>query len=107
MQAAESLDVHREKFMTLNGCQTAGQQGIDRRHWDREAAEREVRRPVCTGCGTKFTDAPREAAQATDWGTPKDSHPHLCESCKHAAVAAAHEADRQEWPEPLQRGRRA
>ncbi|MFE0080938.1 hypothetical protein, partial [[Kitasatospora] papulosa] len=35
VQAAESLDVHREKFMTLNGCQTAGQQGIDRGHWDR------------------------------------------------------------------------
>ncbi|WP_284347739.1 hypothetical protein [Streptomyces atroolivaceus] len=34
VQAAESLDVHREKFMTLNGCQTAGRQGIDRRHWD-------------------------------------------------------------------------
>ncbi|MFD3613509.1 hypothetical protein ACFWXA_36815 [Streptomyces atroolivaceus] len=35
VQTAESLDVHREKFMTLNGCQTAGQQGIDRGHWDR------------------------------------------------------------------------
>ncbi|MER5555160.1 hypothetical protein ABT001_26415 [Streptomyces sp. NPDC002793] len=35
VQAADGLNVHREKFMTLNGCQTAGQQGIDRGHWDR------------------------------------------------------------------------
>ncbi|MEV6407891.1 MULTISPECIES: hypothetical protein [Streptomyces] len=35
VQAADSLDVHRGKFMTLGGCQTAGQQGIDRGHWDR------------------------------------------------------------------------
>ncbi|MFI2780640.1 hypothetical protein [Streptomyces sp. ALB3] len=33
--AADGLDIHREKFMTLNGCQTAGQQGIERGHWDR------------------------------------------------------------------------
>ncbi|MFH8974986.1 hypothetical protein [Streptomyces sp. NPDC017890] len=35
VQAADSLDVHRGKYMTLGGCQTAGQQGIDRGHWDR------------------------------------------------------------------------
>ena len=35
VQAADGLDVHREKFMTLNGCQTAGQQGVERGHWDR------------------------------------------------------------------------
>ncbi|WP_329467368.1 hypothetical protein [Streptomyces sp. NBC_01431] len=40
-------------------------------------------------------------AQPKDWGATKDSHPHLCDSCKHAAVADAHEADRQELPEPL------
>ncbi|MFH8452915.1 hypothetical protein ACH4CD_27200 [Streptomyces fungicidicus] len=34
VQAADGLDVHRGKFMTLSGCQTAGQQGIDRGHWD-------------------------------------------------------------------------
>ncbi|MFF3735524.1 replication-relaxation family protein [Streptomyces sp. NPDC002476] len=68
----------------------------------KKAAEREARRPVCTGCGAKFTDERWEAAQSTDWGTPKDSHPHLCDSCKRAAVADAHEAeDRQEHPEPL------
>jgi hypothetical protein len=69
----------------------------------KQAAEREARRPVCTGCGAKFTDERWEAAQgqAKDWGAPKDSHPHLCDSCKHAAVADAHEADQQERPEPL------
>ncbi|MFE7814299.1 hypothetical protein ACFU5P_20555 [Streptomyces sp. NPDC057433] len=35
VQAADSLDVHRGKYMTLGGCQTAGQQGIERGHWDR------------------------------------------------------------------------
>ncbi|GAA2424671.1 hypothetical protein [Streptomyces glaucus] len=35
VQAAEGLDVHRGKYLTLGGCQTAGQQGIDRGHWDR------------------------------------------------------------------------
>ncbi|WP_448317288.1 hypothetical protein [Streptomyces sp. CO7] len=33
--AADSLDVHRGKYVTLGGCQTAGQQGIERGHWDR------------------------------------------------------------------------
>ncbi|AVV46595.1 hypothetical protein C6376_39785 [Streptomyces sp. P3] len=53
----------------------------------KQAAEREARRPVCTGCGAKFTDERWEAAQgqAKDWGASKDSHPHLCDSCKHAA----------------------
>ncbi|MEV3970292.1 hypothetical protein AB0K68_19420 [Streptomyces sp. NPDC050698] len=35
VQAADGLDIHRGKYMTLGGCQTAGQQGIDRGHWDR------------------------------------------------------------------------
>ncbi|CAM5714939.1 hypothetical protein SALBM135S_09771 [Streptomyces alboniger] len=70
----------------------------------KRAAEHEARRPVRTGCGAKFTDERREAAQgqAKAWGTPKDSRPHLCDSCRHAAVADTHEADdRQERPEPL------
>jgi hypothetical protein len=54
----------------------------------KKAAEREGRRPLCTGCGAKFTDERWEAAQATDWGTPKDSHPQLCDDCKHQAVAS-------------------
>ncbi|MFI2507318.1 hypothetical protein [Streptomyces sp. NPDC018972] len=35
VQAADGLDVHRGKYFTLGGCQTAGQQGVDRGHWDR------------------------------------------------------------------------
>ncbi len=58
----------------------------------KKAAEREARRPVCTGCGAKFTDERWEAAQATDWGTPKDSHSQLCDDCKHQAQAAAQQA---------------
>ncbi|MFI5801318.1 hypothetical protein [Streptomyces sp. NPDC051561] len=34
IQGAEGLDIHRGKYWTLGGCQTAGQQGIDRGHWD-------------------------------------------------------------------------
>ncbi|MFF7342051.1 replication-relaxation family protein [Streptomyces sp. NPDC008163] len=55
----------------------------------KQAAEREARRPVCTGCGTKFTDARWDAVQPKDWGTPKDSHPSLCDGCKQTATAAA------------------
>ncbi|MFI1562914.1 hypothetical protein ACH4ZX_07540 [Streptomyces sp. NPDC020490] len=35
VRAGDGLDIHRGKFMTLGGCQTAGQQGIERGHWDR------------------------------------------------------------------------
>ncbi len=57
----------------------------------KQAAEREARRPVCTGCGAKFTDARWQAVQPKDWGAAKDSHPQLCDGCKHQAVAAAQE----------------
>ncbi|MFI0915566.1 hypothetical protein [Streptomyces abikoensis] len=55
----------------------------------KKAAEREARRPVCAGCGVKFTDERWEVARATDWGTSKDTHPQLCDDCKHQAVLAA------------------
>ncbi|MFF5475451.1 replication-relaxation family protein [Streptomyces achromogenes] len=64
----------------------------------REAAQREARRPACARCGTRFTDERWEAAEKTDWGVPVDTHPQLCDGCKHQAVAATQEADR---PEPL------
>ncbi|MFE6490012.1 hypothetical protein ACFVGN_44770, partial [Streptomyces sp. NPDC057757] len=32
--APVGLDVHRGKYVSLGGCQTAGQQGIERGHWD-------------------------------------------------------------------------
>ncbi|MFE3995144.1 replication-relaxation family protein [Streptomyces goshikiensis] len=55
----------------------------------KQAAEREARRPVCTGCGTKFTDARWEAVQPKGWDATKDSHPQLCDSCKQTATATA------------------
>ncbi|MGI5485155.1 replication-relaxation family protein [Streptomyces lavendofoliae] len=68
----------------------------------KQAAEREARRPICTGCGAKFTDERWEAAKATDWGTPKDSHPHLCDSCKQkAGTAVSPAADTQERQKPV------
>ncbi|MEU4180921.1 replication-relaxation family protein [Streptomyces sp. NPDC026589] len=67
----------------------------------REAAQREGRRPACAGCGTRFTDERWEAAEETDWGRLIDTHPTLCDSCKHEAVAAAHDVDQQEQQEPL------
>ncbi|MFI8178833.1 replication-relaxation family protein [Streptomyces microflavus] len=67
----------------------------------REAAQREARRPSCAGCGSRFTDERWEAAEETDWGRLIDTHPTLCDTCKHVAVAAAHNAAQQEQPEPL------
>ncbi|MFJ9656281.1 hypothetical protein [Streptomyces microflavus] len=66
----------------------------------REAAQREASRPVCADCGARFTDERWEAAEETDWGVPVDTHPQLCHTCKHVAVAA-HDAAQQEQPEPL------
>ncbi|MFE3907273.1 hypothetical protein ACFXPY_45425 [Streptomyces sp. NPDC059153] len=71
----------------------------------KKEAEREARRPVCTGCGARFTDERWEAAHATDWGAPKDTHPHLCDHCKQRAVAAEGQpAGKQEHQEPVRRG---
>ncbi|MFE9539767.1 hypothetical protein [Streptomyces sp. NPDC006691] len=53
----------------------------------KQAAEREARSPVCTGCGARFIDERWEVAQPTDWNTPDDGHPHLCAACKEKAVA--------------------
>ncbi len=70
----------------------------------KQAAEREARRPVCAGCGAKFTDERWEAAHATDWGKPKDSHPGLCDGCKQRTIAAErHAAADQEHQKPMRR----
>ncbi|MFJ1804459.1 hypothetical protein [Streptomyces sp. NPDC088180] len=66
----------------------------------REAAQREASRPVCSGCGSRFTDERWEAAEETDYGVPVDTHPTLCDSCKHMAAAAQHE---QPEPKPVPR----
>ncbi|MFE7371353.1 hypothetical protein [Streptomyces anulatus] len=66
-----------------------------------EQAAKEEGRPACVGCGTRFTDERWEAAEETDRGRPVDTHPTLCDTCKHVAVAAAPDADQQEQAEPL------
>ncbi|MFI1377620.1 replication-relaxation family protein [Streptomyces longwoodensis] len=73
-----------------------------REHDAKKAAEREARRPVCSGCGARFTDARWEAVQPKDWGATKDSHPHLCGTCKQEAGAVVSPAaDTQERQEPV------
>ncbi|MGK5628580.1 replication-relaxation family protein [Streptomyces sp. URMC 123] len=67
----------------------------------KKAAEREARRPSCTGCGRRFSD---ERWQATDWGSPKDTHPHLCDDCKRTAIATEGQAaGEQEHQGPARR----
>ncbi|WP_418961181.1 hypothetical protein [Streptomyces tritici] len=55
---------------------------------EREAAEREVRRPVCTNRGVKFTEDRWEAVRGwgASWGSDSDG---LCRSCGDSASAWA------------------
>ncbi|MEU3743236.1 hypothetical protein AB0E78_40035 [Streptomyces sp. NPDC032198] len=69
----------------------------------KQAAELEARRPVCTGCGAKFTDARWEAVQPKDWGASKDSHPQLCDGCKQQAAAVVAGPGTRERQEPAHR----
>ncbi|NUK12609.1 hypothetical protein HRW23_34985 [Streptomyces lunaelactis] len=75
--------------------------------------EREARRPVCTGCGTRFTDTRWEAVQASDWGQKRDKHPKLCEDCKAKAIqtkrdeaAAAKKKQKEEAAEAERKAKR-
>ncbi|MGW1185679.1 replication-relaxation family protein [Streptomyces drozdowiczii] len=61
---------------------------------EQRATEREAQRPACARCGSMFTDERWSAAQATDWGTPADSHPTLCDRCKRRASSP------YSWPRP-------
>ncbi|MFE7537248.1 hypothetical protein ACFU67_23605 [Streptomyces rhizosphaericola] len=63
----------------------------------KQAADREARRPACTGCGTRFTDARWEAVQPKGWDAPKDSHPRLCDNCKQTATATAASPAADPW----------
>jgi hypothetical protein len=56
-------------------------------------AEREASRPVCAGCGTRFTDERWEAIEPTGWDAPRDTHPHLCDDCKQRAITAERQAE--------------
>jgi hypothetical protein len=88
----------RDAYLTRRR-QAARQEQLRRQ--EREAAQREVWRPVCKDCGKKFTDDRWEAIGHTGDGSKRQSHPHLCENCQDQAVAAeqqaeAHERERQE-----------
>ncbi|MFJ3251163.1 replication-relaxation family protein [Streptomyces sp. NPDC086782] len=64
-----------------------------RRAAEQQRAERESRRPVCAGCGTRFTDARWKAIEPAGWGAPRETHPHLCDDCKQRAVTAECQAE--------------
>jgi hypothetical protein len=79
----------------------AGDAAIARRAEDarhrqaQEAAESEAQPPVCTGCGSKFTDDRWKAGVAVDWGRG-DSLPHLCDDCRTRAFEAERQAEQAE-----------
>ncbi|MFH9605599.1 hypothetical protein ACH4MK_33505 [Streptomyces rochei] len=58
-----------------------------------QRAEREARRPVCAGCGTRFTDERWKAIEPAGWGAPRETHPHLCDDCKQRAITAVRQAE--------------
>ncbi|MFE2038596.1 hypothetical protein ACFXBB_36320 [Streptomyces scopuliridis] len=54
----------------------------------------------------KFTHERWKAIDGADWGTPRDTHPHLCDDCKQRAVTVEHQAERaqhalQEQDQPV------
>jgi protein involved in plasmid replication-relaxation len=63
------------------------QQEQARRYAQEQAAAREARRPTCTQCGQKFSDAHWEYTHRHGGGW--DQHPGLCENCAEAAAARA------------------
>ncbi|MFZ4184650.1 replication-relaxation family protein [Streptomyces pseudogriseolus] len=64
-----------------------------RRAAEQQRAEREARRPVCAGCGTKFTDERWKAIEPARWDAPWETHPHLCDDCKARAITAERQAE--------------
>lgn len=65
---------------------------VERQRWRRaERLPHTPRRSVTGNCCLAFRGL----------GRPVDAHPQLCDTCKHVAVAAAHDTDQQEQPEPL------
>ncbi|MFE7355809.1 hypothetical protein ACFU8Q_22100 [Streptomyces sp. NPDC057543] len=65
----------------------------DKEETRRRAIEREARRPVCTGCGAKFTDDRWKAVRG--WGRPPGNrNDGLRGPCVDAVSARAAEAER-------------
>lgn len=86
-------NARRDAYLTRRRQAARGEQ---RRRKEREAAQREARRPVCADCGQKFTDDRWGAIGYTpDWST-RESHPHLCKDCQDRALAAEAQAEADE-----------
>ncbi|MGW3498340.1 hypothetical protein [Streptomyces sp. NPDC001020] len=47
---------------------------------------------MCADCGTRFTDERWKAIEPAGWGTPRETHPHLCDGCKQRAITAERQA---------------
>ncbi|MGX1887266.1 hypothetical protein [Streptomyces sp. NPDC055287] len=73
-----------------------------RREAEREAAEREAKRPVCTRCGTRFTDDRWQSLQQYSWRSEGDD---LCGTCAQQAAdrAAAERVARRQAEEAAAR----
>ncbi|MFB7763302.1 hypothetical protein [Streptomyces xiamenensis] len=65
-----------------------------------EEAEHEARRPVCTSCGSKFSDARR--SQVEIW--QNDAHPDLCARC---AAQAQREEEKEKQRQAAEAAARA
>ncbi|GGV91768.1 replication-relaxation family protein [Streptomyces massasporeus] len=63
---------------------------------EQKRAEREARRPVCAGCGARFTDERWKAIESAGWDAPRETHPNLCDDCKQQAITAERQAEHTE-----------
>ncbi|MET9483610.1 replication-relaxation family protein [Streptomyces sp. NPDC006638] len=75
---------------------------VRRRRAEREAAEREARRPVCTRCGTKFSDERWQETKGSSWPGEREG---LCGRCAKGAAdrAQAERAARRQVEEAASR----
>ncbi|MEW2275618.1 replication-relaxation family protein [Streptomyces griseofuscus] len=66
-----------------------------RRHAEREAAEREAKRPVCTQCGTKFNDERWQSIRQYSWRSETDGLCGPCATEHFARIEAERVAQRE------------
>ncbi|WP_329031235.1 hypothetical protein OIE71_00050 [Streptomyces sp. NBC_01725] len=88
----------REEWQTLPGAldnhdgdrlHTVQREQARRRKAEREAAQREAQRPVCAGCGAKFTDTRWQQTRRSSWPGERDN---LCQLCEQEDVDRAEAA---------------
>lgn len=69
----------------------------ERRAEQEKARQEEARRPVCAGCGARFTDARWHHVREMTWWAGAETHPQLCETCKdHTLEAERVQAEQQQ-----------